>query len=230
MIAQVVSGQLTPEEAEKQAALLGLKAIEYRPDPLLYDPMKEQFWTLPMAVAWIAYRTAEAVRENWPAYRLECVHWLYSDQLKSPGRSGFDLFHFAPVNLRRLQMAEKLNEPLPLNPPSPMSIAEAIDALWQALRGSCFEASGIELASGKRETIDALRLQDLRFGEIDHHDVLRVRAPIGIGAVRYRDITVPMRGVRGLWGVHPPATPRMGLPNLVRPDGPGFMPLFCAAQ
>lgn len=230
LIEQVRSGAMSPEEAEKEAARLGLRAIAYRPDPTDHDPMQERFWTLPMAVAWIAYRTVDAVRENWDAYRLECVHWRFSEQLRAPGRSGFDLFNFSPANLRRLKMAEKLEVAREADPDYSMPISDAINALWQALRGSCFEASGIEMASGKREIIDALLLQDLIFGEDEHRDVLRERAPIGIGPVRYRDITVPMGGVRGLWGVRPPPTPQMRLPDLVRPDGPGFMPLYCAAQ
>ncbi|AOG04380.1 hypothetical protein [Bosea sp. RAC05] len=230
LIACVIAGTLSPAEAEAEAARLGLRAIEYRPDPNDFDPMQEQFWTLPMAVAWVAYRTAETVRENWDKYRLECVHWLYSDQLKAPGRSGFDLFHFAPANLRRLKMAEKLEEVRDLDPDYLMPVSNAIDALWQALRGSCFEASGIERESGKREIIDALRLQDLVFGEDEHRDVMRQRAPIGIGPVRYTDITVPMGGVRGHWGVRPLATRQAKLPDLMRPDGLGVMPLYCAAQ
>lgn len=230
LIQQVRSGAISPEEAENEALRLGLRAIAYRPDPTDYDPMRERFWTLPMAVAWIAYRTVDAVREIWDAYRLECVHWLYSDQFKAPGLSGFDLFHFTPGNLRRLKMAEKLEEAREVDRDYSMPVVDAIDALWQALRGSCFEASGIDLASGKREIIDALRLQDLVFGEDEHRDVLRERDPIGIGPVRYRDITVPMGGVRGLWVVRPPLTPQTRLPDLVRPDGPGVMPLYCAAQ
>lgn len=230
LIARVIAGTMSPAAAEVEAARLGLRAIEYRPARDAYDPMQERFWTVPMAVAWIADRTAEAVRENWDAYRLECVHWLYSDQLKAPGRSGFDLFHFTPANLRRLKMAEKLEEARDLDPDSSMSVSDAIDALWQALRGSCFEASGIELASGKREIIDALRLQDLVFGEEEHRDVLRERASVGIGPVRYRDIKVPMGGVRGLWVVRHLATLQAKLPDLMRPDGLGVMPLYCAAQ
>jgi hypothetical protein len=230
LIARVIAGTMSPAEAEVEAARLGLRAIEYRPNPNDFDPMHERFWTLPMAVAWIAYRTAERVRENWDRYRLECVHWLYSDQLKALGRSGFDLFHFTPANLRRLKMAEKLEEARDLDPDYSMPVSDAIDALWQALRGSCFEASGIELASGKREIIDALRLQDLVYGEDEHRDVLRERASVGIGPVRYRDITVPMGEVRGLWVVRPPLTPQTRLPDLVRPDGVGVMPFYCAAQ
>lgn len=198
LITQVIAGTMSRADAEAEASRMGLRAIEYRPKPDEYDPMQEQFWTLPMAVAWIAYRTVDAVRENGDVYRLECVHWLYSDHLKALGRSGFDLFNFSPTSLRRMKVAERLEEARDLDPSYTMPVSDAIDALWQGLRGSCFAASGIELRTGKRDIIDALRLQDLVFGEDEHRDVLRERAPIGIGPVRYRDITVPMGAVRGL--------------------------------
>lgn len=230
LIARVIAGTMSPAEAEVEAARLGLRPIEYRPNPNDFDPMQERFWTLPMAAAWIAYRTVDAVRENWDRYRLECVHWVYSDQRRGPGLSGFDLFHFTRANLWRLKMAEQLDEASKLVTDYSMPVPDAINALWQALCGSCFEASGIDLTTGKREILDALRLQDLVFGEDEHRDVLRQRAHVGVGPVRYKDITVPMGGVRGLWGVWPPPAPQMRLPDLVRPDGPGFMPLYCAAQ
>ncbi|KRE14238.1 hypothetical protein ASE66_12615 [Bosea sp. Root483D1] len=111
-----------------------------------------------------------------------------------------------------------------------MSVADAINALWQAMRGSCFEATGIDVASGRRETLDAIRLQDLELAEIDDRDVLCTRAPIGRGPIRYRDVTVPTGHVRGLWKARSPKPDRIVLPELERPDGPGYMPLYCAAQ
>lgn len=39
------------------------------PDPSQFDPMKEMDWSLGMAVAWIAYRTVNRVREYWPRWR-----------------------------------------------------------------------------------------------------------------------------------------------------------------
>lgn len=198
LIAKVIAGTMTPSEAEVEVARLGLESIEYRPEPEKFDPMQEQFWTLPMAVAWIAYRTADAVRENWHDYRSECRHWVHDGQPRTPGRSGLDLFTFDLTNLNRMQTAEE-QEPVK-DRSFAMSVSQAKHALWQALRNSVFEVSGIELTTEKRESIDALRLQDLVLGERDCHDVLRSRAPIGIGPVRYTNITVPMGKVRHHWG------------------------------
>jgi hypothetical protein len=77
LIGDVRRGDLTPEQAEAEVARLGLGPLASEPDPASYDPMKEVDWTLPMAVAWIAYRTRDAVREWWDDYRAERWIWRF---------------------------------------------------------------------------------------------------------------------------------------------------------
>jgi hypothetical protein len=38
------------------------------PEPGRFDPMKEPFWTLPMALAWIIWRSPDWVRTQWEHY------------------------------------------------------------------------------------------------------------------------------------------------------------------
>jgi hypothetical protein len=66
LISKVQHGELTPEQAEAEAAALGLPPFEATPDPISYDPMAESRWSLAMAVAWIAWRDIRSVRESWP--------------------------------------------------------------------------------------------------------------------------------------------------------------------
>lgn len=42
------------------------------PDPADFDPNQEIFWTLPMAIAWIAWRDPAKVRDQWDQYRKAC--------------------------------------------------------------------------------------------------------------------------------------------------------------
>lgn len=65
LIDRVRYGRLTPAEAEAEAAHLGLERLASRPDPSQFDPMRETWWTLPMAIAWIARRSPDEVRESW---------------------------------------------------------------------------------------------------------------------------------------------------------------------
>jgi hypothetical protein len=68
-------GQLKPEEAEARLLELGLPTLAPQPDPANFNPMGETWWTLPMALAWIAWRSPREVLEAWDPYRTECWDW-----------------------------------------------------------------------------------------------------------------------------------------------------------
>ena len=78
LITKVQRGEiLPPADAESEVKRLGLGPLASEPDANDYDPMRESFWTLPMAVAWIAYRTQDAVRNWWDDYRKKCWDWHF---------------------------------------------------------------------------------------------------------------------------------------------------------
>ena len=68
-------GEITPEQAEEEALRLGVGPLARRPDSDAFDTMKEPWWTLPMAAAWVIWRTPAAVRRVWQAYRSEVREW-----------------------------------------------------------------------------------------------------------------------------------------------------------
>ena len=68
-------GEITPEEAEAEAARLGFLPFARTPDPAKLNPMTESWWTLAMAAAWIIWRTPTAVRRVWHEYRREKIEW-----------------------------------------------------------------------------------------------------------------------------------------------------------
>jgi hypothetical protein len=119
--------------------------------------MKEEQWTLPMAAAWIAFRTPEAVREWWNSYRAERWIWRF-EKWQVPGGPVYE-GHFLerpPQATLALFGMPQFYEPRPDRDPSySMDPKEAIDALWVALRGSCFEANGIDPQRGARVAIAA---------------------------------------------------------------------------
>lgn len=220
LIAKVDAGDLTPSEAEAEAARLGIGPLQTRPDPARYNPMRQPWWTLPMAVAWIAYRTEDAVREWWPEYRAECTHWF------DPDGQGQRLVPFPPASLTALRIAEQLDDRTDRDPDYSMTVDEAIGALFSGLRGCCVEATGIALDTGMREHVPDLAWRELAIIETDG-DMLR---PVLGAGESYRDLLVRMGTVRGPWGVRPPEPEPITLPPLMRPEGGGYMPLYCAAQ
>ena len=54
-----------------------------------------------------------------------------------------------------------------------MSVAEAIDALWLALRSRSLEATGIDEDTGRRVPIPAEQWHDLTWFEENGRDVIR---------------------------------------------------------
>lgn len=68
----VESGRFTPARAEAIAARLGLPPLN---PPPAYDPAKVDRWTLPMALAWIAYRDLGEVAKWAAEYREQAREW-----------------------------------------------------------------------------------------------------------------------------------------------------------
>ena len=69
--------------------------------------MAETFWSLPMAVAWLAYRTPEAVRGNWNAYRAACTHWIFRKTrigFQGAVEQGYFLDSLRPSGMTRLRV------------------------------------------------------------------------------------------------------------------------------
>ncbi|TPO13708.1 hypothetical protein [Mesorhizobium sp. B1-1-5] len=67
----VLTGKMTPEEAERQAIELGVELQSTPGD----DPMEEPWWSMEMAIAWIVWRQTEGVQSAWTAFRSKCRRW-----------------------------------------------------------------------------------------------------------------------------------------------------------
>ncbi|MBZ6077573.1 hypothetical protein [Microvirga puerhi] len=231
LIAKIQNGELTPDEAEAEAARLNLKPLAYEPEPEDYEPLNEVFWTLPMAVAWIAYRTPDAVREWWDAYRTECRDWHFRRWrlgFDGPIREGYFLEQRSPASLVSLRLAEIIDSRAESDPGLTMEIAEAKEALWIALQQAFFEATGISAETGKRVPIPAYEWRDLDHIEEGGHDVICTR---GVrGGPRYEQVVVRSLPIVRTWPDKLPSQSPLLLPPTMAPSGGGYMPLYCAAQ
>ena len=69
-------GEITPEEAEAAAKQGGFGPLATKPCPIDFDPAKMPYWSLPMAVAWIAWRHIQSVREHCAEYRENWLAWF----------------------------------------------------------------------------------------------------------------------------------------------------------
>jgi hypothetical protein len=220
-------GEISGEEADAEAAQLGLGKLSCEPGPNEFSPEDQTQWTLPMAVAWIAYRELEVVREWSAPYRAKCYDWHWQrwrTGIDGPIHEGWHLEQRSKPTLSLLAIGAALDGVDEGRPPV-MSIGGARDALWVALREGFFTASGVNLKTGRREEIDALDWNELVAVEgRGERDEVR-RGPLGSG---YRDLLFPVAALRGLWRPAPEKT--LSLPQSMPPIGEGFMPLYHAAQ
>jgi hypothetical protein len=220
-------GEITGDEADAEAIRLGLGSLSRRPGPEEFRPEALTHWTLPMAVAWIAFLDLDEVREWSAPYRADCREWLWQRWrvgFEGPIHEGWHLEARSKPTLALLGLSATYDN-VAKGKPLSMSIDEAREALWIALREGFFPATGIDTETGRRVEIPALEWRELvpvqTKGDADE---VR-RGLLGHG---YRDVLFPVAPLRGHWRKIEP--PTYTLPPIMPPTGFGYMPLFCAAQ
>jgi hypothetical protein len=81
VIRMVEDGELSPAQAERIARQNKWGGFEIKPAASAFDPSRQPWWTLAMAVAWIVWRDYEYVRKVWSDYRKACWVWRPSSRL-----------------------------------------------------------------------------------------------------------------------------------------------------
>jgi hypothetical protein len=104
LIDRVQRGEITPDEAEANAREAGVGPLATTPEPVDFDPEKSVWWTLPMALAWIAWRDIRHVREHCSEYRVECNFWAPVSR-KIPAEEGRTFKQISGHELKRVQAA-----------------------------------------------------------------------------------------------------------------------------
>jgi hypothetical protein len=229
LIDKVQYGKLTPAQAEAEARLLGLEPLAKCPDPSEFNPMAEAWWSLPMALAWIVWRSPDRVREYWDAYRRECLDWHFQKWrlgVDGPVYEGSFLEQRRLATLVNLHLSESYDNAGDEPTKQVMSVNQAQHALWQALEEGLLQATGISAQTGTRIPIPAHEWPDLSYFEVRQKDAVR---PGPLASVGYEAVALPRKGVTALWA-EKLDKPVIGLPEIVEPSGPGYMPLYCAAQ
>jgi hypothetical protein len=223
LLLEVRRGALTPDKAEAEANRLGIRPLLDRSDPEVFDPMREDRWTLTMTIAWIVWRTPEAVREHWPAFVIGCERWREVME-------GRDVVGYEPapvpmpwwplLALSRNYPRERTRK-TPWRPRSPQ---DAREELWKALEQRDVEADGIDLDTKRRVDIPATAWKALHLYPELEWDIVREDQLSRSG---YEDLRFPVRQVIDAW---PDRALCETLPPLIAPDGPGYMPLSAATQ
>jgi len=226
-------GRMTPEEAEAKLQELGLPPLAPQPDPLNFNPMEEVWWTLPMTVAWIAWRNGADVRDAWDTYRRKQSFWLFERWrvgLNGPIHEGFMLKNKKPATLSELALTEIYRRQHGTLPEGAISIKDAKTSLWTALASGALQGTGKTNDLASRVVIQEQEWRDLVGVENNGRDIVQL-SKIGLGALSgYGDLAFKSAVVTALWPPSRMDQRGLSLPGTMTPHAPGHMPLYCAAQ
>ena len=136
-------GRIEPAQAELRARELGLRPLNSELDVTQYDPMAENHWTLAMAVAWIAWRDIDRVRDVLPSWRRDHQDWFHSEYRVPDGAGGWsnragwilERVHKGEAPFMFLSLCEAIDasEGNPIDPAMRLTIRAAREQLWQRL-------------------------------------------------------------------------------------------------
>jgi hypothetical protein len=226
LIDDVQNGRMSPEAAEEEAARLGLPPLARVPDPASYNPMGETWWTLVMAIAWIAWRSPRKVCEFWDTYLRECWDWHcrgVRQGTRAPVQGRWSLKQREPTTLSRLIREANYDK---------ANVKDVKAKLWKVLSDNVMQATGMKRPKGEeRVLIPDHEWCDLAPFQRKGRIVLLVRKGQSVSdASGYNDVMVRRQSVMALWPLLQREECDRLLPPTMSPDGPGYMPLYCAAQ
>jgi hypothetical protein len=90
--------ELTPLEAEEEAAQAGVGPLAKQASPAEFEPMTQSYWTLAMALAWIIWRTPEKAREYWDDWRSASLAWRVNGLNDGSDDYGYHLTEMEPMH------------------------------------------------------------------------------------------------------------------------------------
>jgi hypothetical protein len=197
----IASGKLEPSNVENSLTAHGLKPLNPEPDPSIFDPLKEPFWTVAMAVAWISWGKAHAVTHQWDKF-LQTGGWWRESRLFGQSKPGFIREQLSSRSLNWLSLYEVSSSTVTdQHSGQRMTVKEAREALWRRLQNGSIAATGIPEDGSARRAIAEHEWQDLDCYEIGDVEIFRHRP--GLARDGYKSVTVTSATMLTLWPAHP---------------------------
>ena len=223
-------GQFPPDEAEREAIKRGIGPLATKPDPLDFDPDEMPWWSLPMALAWIAWRNSTSVREHCPEYGESCLHWMPGTwNIPTNGGTqferieGYELRPLGQSTACRLPVVEAyLTSTKTLPSTTRMTVSQAEKQLFAALAAGRIKAIAKD-AAGNVVDIPQREWPYLQLFEENERDVLKrgVLDPPAFSEIKFERSVLKEVWVEFL------VEPYMIEP-MMRPSPAGYVPL-CSA-
>jgi hypothetical protein len=231
LIDKVRRGELSPKEAEAEAEAKGFGPMAETADPEQFNPLRMPWWTLPMAVAWIAWRDAALVQNNCADYRKHCTHWVgrswtvpTSDGKSFESFDGWELERWTPTTLVRLAIQEGLERTIRTSAAGErMTVAQAEKDLWAAL------GEGKLIAVAKKSGEDVVEIPKREWSYLKHYeendqDVMKFH-PLDSPST-YTEITLARADLMRLWQAWP--IENHMIEPMTRRGTAGYVPLSSA--
>ena len=177
-------GRMELQRARMVAAKAGIASLEGNPEKSLYDPMVEPYWSLPMAVSWIASRTSDEVREHWNKYLENCFYFHHTPWRIGPGgeiHKGWLCENRGLASINLFFGTDKF--------------VKAKAALFLSLKQGDIAATGLTEQGTGRKLIPNHEWQDLTCPTINGKDVFRPSP----GVAGYVEVTVARDAVVARW-------------------------------
>ena len=239
LLAKVRSGQLSPDEADEAAFYAGVGPFSRVPSPDEYWPTSKAHWTLPMVLAWIAWRTFSEVREWDAEYGPLRLDWgPVGPRIGTSSNAGYTLYRRRhPTSEQFLKWGGKRfgpwvkgrdGRPAVFGEATPK---EAMSMLRKALEAGDLVGYGVLSASAPHSEIPAHQWIDITIVPSRDGDE-QLQCGTGSNRITYRDVRLPSRLVMEVWPDHA----RSGLPDqaprgLAKVDTPeAWLELYVEAE
>jgi hypothetical protein len=165
LISRAKLGEITPEDAETEAALFDCEPLELRPESLDLDPQTEDQWTLLMALVWIIERDPTAVRAVWNRARRDATEWVGSPLAESAGtgaehKKSWELKPLDPPTVGEVDAVVEEAAAFMFDP-FIVGGVEARAALWASLQSGRLPAQGKRCGTSERIEIPMSDWTDL---------------------------------------------------------------------
>lgn len=201
LLEELSRGRLEPEAAERIAREEGLEPLRHIPGPNDFDPENEAWWTLPMVVAWIVWRTFDRVRAQSDPYRAAAPYWA-KHTVRDPGNNevisefGYHLEHMDQAWTLGLLLHEAWDICEIQVDERETSVREALVEL--SLRASAAQVQGVALRQVDNivAEIPAFEWCYLEVGESRWRDQLQYRHD---KSARYYSIRIRQKEVLQCW-------------------------------
>lgn len=181
----VRSGDIRNDEADRLAALFDWYPFTVNPTGREYDPMESVFWTPPMVLSWIAYRSI--AQEIVPEWRAEAYRWAAIPNF------GWDVVGYEPLTLTGFRNDTVLSALVRGESDEGSKLDLAMNEFLRACRREQLAINARDPSTGVRRAPNRIEWQDMNFAVDGKRDVLN--SPLG----RWTSPTAEAETVMTLW-------------------------------